>query len=77
MHTADANVTTLRTLAAGLETEIAASPNERLREQWASFVAALALGDAPATRVCPTCKHTGMRAASRCGYCWSYLEPHS
>lgn len=40
---------------------------------WASLVEAMALGDEPRTRVCPTCGHTGMHAATRCGHCWRPL----
>jgi hypothetical protein len=35
----------------------------------------LALGEAPATRECPTCKASGMSNASRCSNCWSTLVP--
>ena len=75
MNTADSNVSALRVLVADLETEIATSTNDKLRDQWATFVTVLALGPAPATRVCPSCKRVGMKAASRCGYCWSHLDP--
>lgn len=46
-----------------------------VRTAWANVVAALALGPAPETRACPTCKQIGMRAASRCSRCWSALVP--
>lgn len=46
-----------------------------VRTAWANVVAALALGPAPETRACPTCKHIGMRAASRCSHCWAALVP--
>jgi hypothetical protein len=39
------------------------------------LVKLLDLGEAPALRECPRCKHLGMRAASRCGYCWIDLAP--
>ena len=42
---------------------------------WAELVKLLALGVAPALRACPVCKHAGMRAATRCGFCWSKLSP--
>jgi hypothetical protein len=35
----------------------------------------LALGPAPETRECPSCRAVGMRAASRCGNCWTALAP--
>jgi hypothetical protein len=47
----------------------------QLRGSWAELVELLALGSAPELRVCPVCEHYGMRAASRCGYCWTSLSP--
>lgn len=35
----------------------------------------LALGPEPELRECPVCKHLCMRAASRCGQCWTALAP--
>ncbi len=75
MNVADTTVTKLRTLVAGLETEITATTNPELRKQWDAFLGMLALGEAPATRECPTCKSTGMSNASRCSNCWSTLVP--
>lgn len=42
---------------------------------WAELVAQLALGPEPEVRECPVCKHVGMRAATRCGHCWTKLTP--
>ncbi|ACG71622.1 hypothetical protein AnaeK_0380 [Anaeromyxobacter sp. K] len=42
---------------------------------WAELVAFLALGPAPELRACPFCGSVGMRAATRCGACWSKLGP--
>ena len=42
---------------------------------FAELVKLLALGPAPESRQCPICKHSGMRAATRCGYCWMKLAP--
>ena len=75
MNVADTTVAKLRTLVAGLESEITASSNPELRKQWDTFVGVLALGDAPAMRDCPTCKVPGMSNASRCSNCWSTLVP--
>jgi hypothetical protein len=47
----------------------------KLLESWAEFVEILALGPAPEMRECPVCKHRGMRAATRCGFCWTALPP--
>ena len=44
-----------------------------LRSSFADLVAMLALGPAPAIRACPACGRTVIRAALRCGYCWSKL----
>lgn len=48
---------------------------ERLAASWARLVEALSLGPAPDLRQCPYCGATGMRAATRCGYCWKKLVP--
>jgi hypothetical protein len=50
------------------------SPND-LSATFADLVAQLALGAEPELRECPVCKHLGMRAATRCGYCWTTLVP--
>jgi hypothetical protein len=42
---------------------------------WKVLVDILDLGSAPALRACPRCGHTGMRAATRCGFCWIALVP--
>ena len=42
---------------------------------WAALVEHLALGPAPELQACPFCGEVGMRAATRCGYCWQRLEP--
>ncbi|HEX2879661.1 MAG TPA: hypothetical protein VHO25_08985, partial [Polyangiaceae bacterium] len=45
------------------------SPSD-LTTTFADLVKQLALGPEPEVRECPACKHIGMRAATRCGYCW-------
>src|SRR5687767_9562293 len=49
--------------------------NRGLMATWAQLVELLALGLAPEIIECPTCKHVGMRAATRCGHCWARLAP--
>ncbi|MEJ7729084.1 MAG: hypothetical protein WKG00_07710 [Polyangiaceae bacterium] len=44
-----------------------------LERDWDRLVRAMALGEEPATRTCPGCGGTGMRAATRCGHCWAAL----
>jgi len=51
------------------------SPPTGLRASFADLVDQLALGPEPEVRECPVCRHTGMRAATRCGYCWTKLAP--
>ncbi len=46
-----------------------------LRGAWRHLVETLALTPAPELRECSSCGLTGMRAATRCGYCWAALEP--
>jgi hypothetical protein len=45
-----------------------------LLESWTRLVELLALGPAPQMRECPVCKHGGMLAATRCGFCWTTLS---
>jgi hypothetical protein len=44
-----------------------------LLDSWAELVRLLDLGPAPEMRACPTCGRGGLRAATRCGFCWSAL----
>jgi hypothetical protein len=46
-----------------------------LRRAWRGLVELLALMPPPELRECPSCGMTGMRAATRCGYCWTALKP--
>lgn len=48
---------------------------EALLTSWAALVEFLALGPAPDLQACPYCGSLGMRAATRCGTCWSSLLP--
>lgn len=80
----EADAIRLRTLIDEIDHELSLLPTSEdgavagtqpLRRSWAELVALLALGPAPETRLCPTCGQVGMRAATRCGYCWSKLSP--
>ena len=51
--------------------------NRGLQAAWAQLVELLAPQLAPEVRQCPTCKHSCMRAATRCGHCWATLGPGS
>ena len=66
----------VRSLVAAVERELAllVAP-EALRGRWDELVSVLALGPAPELRTCPKCNELGMRAATRCGRCWSPLTP--
>lgn len=48
-----------------------------LESAWAALVEELSssTSHAPLQRVCPSCGHSGMRDATRCGYCWEKLAP--
>jgi hypothetical protein len=48
---------------------------DSLRTAWAVLLDILALGPPPELRACPVCGRNGMRAATRCGYCWTPLAP--
>ena len=50
-------------------------PSSGLVTAWGELVELLALGPTPEVRKCPVCDHHGMRAATRCGFCWTALEP--
>lgn len=72
----DKSVARLRSLVAAVERQFAVvAPAEQLRATWAEMVDVLALGPPPELRTCPTCGEIGMRAATRCIRCWSYLAP--
>ena len=72
----DESVTTMRALVGVIKRELAsAAPAGELRVAWDQLVEILALGPAPELRACPTCRNVGMRAATRCMYCWSPLLP--
>jgi hypothetical protein len=81
MSFGDAARRNLRALIATIDREITQLPVTGngnpaavgLRASWTDLVAVLALGPAPETRQCPVCGGTGMRAASRCGQCWTKL----
>jgi uncharacterized paraquat-inducible protein A len=65
----------LRVVVDVIGREIVQSPSTpAFHAAWTELVALLALGSAPATRECPVCHDIGMRAASRCGRCWTALE---
>jgi hypothetical protein len=75
---------TLRPLVAAIDHDLAglgastaggAAGTAPLLASWRRLVDALALGPAPELRVCPTCRHSGILAATRCGFCWSELLP--
>mgnify|MGYP001234658303 CR=1 FL=1 len=71
----DQAVSKLRSIVATIEHEIVqAPPTAAIRAAFTELVDTLALGPAPATRICPKCHSVGMRAASRCGNCWASLE---
>lgn len=76
----------LRAVIATIEAEleqllvypVAAIPPTAVLEVRASFArltALLALGTEPEVRTCPACKRVVMRAALRCGHCWTKLRP--
>lgn len=82
----DAARSRLRATVATIEREISRLPTHapdddsttglsRLRGSFADLVEQLELGPEPETRQCPVCKEIGMRAATRCGYCWAKLTP--
>jgi hypothetical protein len=82
----DAQRADLRALVATIDRGMAYVPSQLATDEtraatslllgsWAELVKSLALGAAPEVRECPVCKHSGMRAATRCGYCWTKLSP--
>ncbi len=74
---ADTAASKLRALIAVIDNEmVQAPPAAAFQTAWTELVEVLALGPAPLTRECPKCHKIGMRAASRCGYCWSALPPY-
>ena len=78
--------TQVRSVVATIEQEMAILSGKVMRDgahasqdqllaSWATLVELLALGPAPATRVCPVCAHVGMVDATCCGYCWTKVAP--
>jgi hypothetical protein len=66
----------LRDAVARVQEEVGrATSSPALRSAWDGLVGTLALGPRPELRACPICGHSGMRAATRCGYCWAKLAP--
>jgi len=65
----------LRGIVADMETAMGDAATEPMRATWQRLVTALDLGPEPAVRACPRCGELGMRAATRCGYCWLTLAP--
>lgn len=55
--------------------EAAGADSAPLLSAWAKLVELLALGPPPELRACPFCGGVGTRAATRCGRCWSKLDP--
>jgi hypothetical protein len=76
----------LRTVVATIDREISdlsrqatieacRTATDELLSSWTRLVQLLKLSPAPELRECPVCKHSGMREATRCGYCWTKLPP--
>jgi len=72
----DETVAKLRVVVDVIGREVVQSPpTAAFQVAWTELIGLLALGPAPETRECPKCHGVGRRAASRCGFCWSSLEP--
>jgi hypothetical protein len=67
----DAHASRLRAIIARINAILPDTP--AVQEAWRELGDALALGPEPETRVCPSCEATVMRAATRCGHCWTAL----
>lgn len=66
----------LRVVVDVIAREVVQSPSTpTFQAAWSELLGLLALGPAPETRECPACHGTGMRAATRCGRCWTALDP--
>jgi len=74
-----AAVATIESDMASLSTRVTTGNDKAtlagLATSWSELVKLLALGPSPDVRECPQCKHTAMRAATRCGFCWVRLSP--
>jgi hypothetical protein len=68
-------VTTIEREISHLAKPAATKAMDDLLVSWAELVNLLGLGAAPDLRLCPVCHHSGMRAATRCGFCWTRLAP--
>ena len=52
-----------------------AGQSHELRASWSQLMRLLDLPPVHELRDCPTCGYVGMRAATRCGHCWTALVP--
>ena len=71
----DARRSRLRAIVAEMDLALTDAGTGPMRAAWHQLVAALDLGPEPAVKTCPSCGAIGMRAATRCGHCWSALVP--
>lgn len=65
----------LRTLAAAVERHVADVGSEDLKVAWLALSKALALGEEPKLRTCPSCSRRIVPEATRCRYCMAQSEP--
>ncbi|HEV7557668.1 MAG TPA: hypothetical protein VGO00_19520 [Kofleriaceae bacterium] len=56
-------------------THLPSAESGELRESWSQLMRLLDLPPVHELRDCPVCGHVGMRAATRCGHCWTALVP--
>jgi hypothetical protein len=74
----DTERTRLRAAVAAIDLQMKAPatprPADALQTSWAQLVELLALGPEPELRPCPHCNKLGLKAATRCGYCWNELQ---
>jgi hypothetical protein len=81
-QTSDGDRVKLRAIVTTIERELshlaqpaATEAMDDLLVSWGELVTLLGLGAAPKERRCPICHHSGMLAATRCGFCWTRLAP--
>ena len=65
----------LTKLTAGIADGTKTASTKDLDASWNALVAHLAIGPAPATRACPSCKTMIIRDATRCLNCWAQSAP--
>lgn len=65
----------IRGLSTTMQGSDAVAAVQRLMKDWAHLTTLMDIPPARAMRQCPKCGGTGFAEATRCGDCWTVLQP--